>query len=169
MEKEWLPEPATCSQLTWPETRGANRWSLTPWNLSYKRSAHVVLGTQPGQGVGQVTQSWCRLHPYPLVNRLAKNMEIEDPERPTFQELVFERCSGYQIKVNWAGRIARRILIRLINKNYIIRYICNHNRPREELCLQIPCLSSMCCPRRADSSQRRRLIQMATGSLPLEI
>ena len=37
-------------------------------------------------------------------------------------------------------------------------------RPREESSLHDPCLSSMCCSRGADSSQRRRLIQMATGS-----
>ena len=43
----------------------------------------------------------------------------------------------------------------------------NYNRPREDSSLHIPCSSSMCCPGRADSSQRRRLILMATGSLPL--
>ena len=37
-------------------------------------------------------------------------------------------------------------------------------RPREELSLHDPCLSSICCSRGADNSERRRLIQMATGS-----
>ena len=54
---------------------------------------------------------------------------------------------------------------------HILPHVCleerklQRKRPREDSNLQWTCLSSMCCPRGANSSQRRRLIQLATGSL----
>ena len=50
----------------------------------------------------------------------------------------------------------------------VLPHVCleeRKKRPREDSNLQWTCLSSMCCPRGANSSQRRRLIQLATGSL----